>query len=101
MFTMAEIRRQFSREYKLEAVRLITEGRRTPGEVARELGIRPDMLRRWKREAETLPAAVFPGHGNAVGAEEELRRLRRENEVLRQEREILKKATAFFAKELR
>ena len=98
---MAEIRRQFSREYKLEAVQLITEGRRTPGEVARELGIRADMLRRWKREAETLPGAVFPGHGNGGGVEEELRRLRRENEVLRQEREILKKAAAFFAKELR
>ena len=98
---MAETRRQFSGAYKLEAVRLITEGGRSPGEVARELGIRPDMLRRWKREVETLPGAVFPGQGNGVGVEEELRRLRRENEVLRQEREILKKAAAFFAKELR
>ncbi len=49
---MAETRRQFSRAYKLEAVRLITEQGRTPGEVARELGVRADMLRRWKREAE-------------------------------------------------
>lgn len=100
---MRETRRQFSREYKLEAVRLITEGGRRPGEVARDLGVRADMLRRWKREVEvgTAPAAVFPGQGNGVGVEEELRRLRRENEGLRQEREILKKAAAFFAKELR
>lgn len=90
---MTATRRQFSRAYKLEAVRLITEDGRTPGEVARELGVRADMLRRWKREVDawSAPAAVFPGQGNGVGLEEELRRLRRENEVLRQEREILKK----------
>lgn len=58
---MRETRRQFSREYKLEAVRLITEGGRRPGEVARDLSVRADMLRRWKREVEvgTAPAAVL------------------------------------------
>jgi transposase len=99
---MADKRRQFTREFKLEAVRLVTEEKRPASEVARHLGIRADMLRCWRRQLEGragLPAAeAFPGHGRAPSADEEVRRLRREVERLRQERDFLKKAAAYFAK---
>ena len=105
---MPEKRRQFSREFKLEAVRLVGERQRdgrSLAEVGRELGVRPDMLRKWKRQAEERAGApaidVFPGNGKLAGADDELRRLRREVEVLRQERDFLKRAAAFFARESR
>ena len=91
---MAEQRRQFTREFKLEAVRLATAGEKSLAQVARELGIRSSMLRTWKRQVENqsglASAGVFPGHGHLPSQEEELRRLRREVEVLRQERDFLK-----------
>jgi|SRR3990172_10803515 transposase len=101
-------RRAFSSEFKVEAVRLMRE-RRAAGvslvQVGRELGVRPDLLRRWAREVEGRPGASgrdgFLGHGPLPGAEAEVRRLQRENAVLRQERDFLKKAAAFFAKESR
>lgn len=95
-------RRGFTREFKLEAVRLVSEGHEAVTAVAARLGIRPDMLRNWKRQVEGLPRArknVFMGAGKASGQEEELRRLRREVERLEQERDFLKKAAAYFAKE--
>ncbi len=102
---MAATRRQFTREFKVEAVRLATEGSRPVAQVARELGIRPNMLRSWKRQAEGrvgfAAVTMFPGKGKATSQDEELRRLQRENEVLRQERDFLKKAAAYFAKESR
>jgi len=96
-------RRVFTREFKLEAVRLVTESNQSVTAVAATLGIRADMLRDWKRQVEGRPRAktkdLFPGNGNAASQEAELRRLQRENETLRQEREFLKKAVAYFAKE--
>ena len=75
-------RRQFTQEFKLEAVRLATSGERSLNQVARELGIRPDMLRQWKRQAEApsgqAPPDVFPGNGRLTSQDEEIRRLRRE-----------------------
>jgi transposase len=99
---MARVRRQFSAEYKREAVRLVEDGRSVL-EVARSLGIRPDMLRRWRRQAGTVTdtSEAFPGHGKLTRQDEEIRRLRRELEVARQERAFLKRATVFFAKESR
>ena len=99
---MARVRRQFSAEFKLEAVRLV-DGGRPVLEVARGLGVRPDMLRKWRRQLATGadPRDAFPGHGQLTSQDEEVRRLRREVAVLREEREILKKAAAFFAKESR
>ena len=95
-------RRRFTQEFKLEAVRLASSGARRPAEVARELGIRADMLRQWRRQAERragrpLPD-MFPGNGKLMSQDEEIRRLRREVAQLREERDILGKATAFFAK---
>ncbi len=102
---MTTTRRQFTREFKLEAVRLTKESGKPQAQVARELGIRPDMLRTWKRQAEGragfAAADVFPGNSHQPRPDEELQRLRRENERLRQERDFLKKAAAYFAKESR
>ena len=99
-------RRFYSAEYKLEAVRRMEE-RRAVGvsleQVARELGIRSDMLRAWHRQVEeragAAPADVFPGHGQLPGEQAELQRLRRELERVTQERDFLRKAAAFFARE--
>jgi transposase len=63
-------------------------------EVARELGIRPDMVRKWKKKFEADGQSAFPGSGRLKPEEADLRRLRRENERLRMERDILKKAVA-------
>ena len=98
-------RRQFTQEFKIEAVRLVNAGPRRLGEVARELGIRPDVLRWWKqqvasRAGQAVPD-VFPGNGKLTSQDEEVRRLRRELAVVREERDILKKATAFFARDTR
>ena len=100
---MGATRRQFTREFKLEAVRLVSDGKQSMAEVALTLWIRPDMLRAWKRQVEGLPGGagknVFTGHGKGTDQEQELKRLRREVERLEQERNFLKKAAAYFAKE--
>jgi len=92
-----EKRRSYTAEYKYEAVRLITDEGCSIAEVARNLGINANMLGRWKREAREEDA--FVGKGRMKPMEEDLRRLRRENRQLKMEREILKKAAAFFARE--
>lgn len=100
---MARQRRSFKSEFKEEAVRLVKESGRPVAQLARELGVRADMLRRWRQEADRREAAgateVFPGNGKLTGEAEEIRKLRRELEVVRQERDFLKKAAAYFAKE--
>lgn len=99
---MAEKRRQFTREFKLEAVRLATSGEKKLEHVARDLGVRADMLRAWKRQAEgragLSSSEVFPGNGKLVSKDEEIRALRRELDMVKQERDFLKKAAAYFAK---
>ena len=96
-------KRTFSREFKQEAVRLMQE-RRAAGvsleQVARELDVGPDLLRTWSQPPDGRAGAAAAVAGPETEAEE-LRRLRREVAVLRQEREFLKKAAAFFAKESR
>ena len=101
-------RQQYTQEFKLEAVRLATGGAKELPAVARELGLRPDLLRQWARQAEaragqghTAPADVFPGHGRLPSQDEEVRRLKREVARLTEERDILKKAAAFFARDTR
>jgi transposase len=96
---MAKGRRSFTAEFKAEAVRRVTEGGKCLAEVARELDLGESLLRSWKRALAAQGDQAFPGKGNLPPAEEELRRLRAENQRLRAEREILKKATAFFARE--
>lgn len=99
---MAEKRRQFTREFKLEAVRLVSSGERKLAELARDLGVRADILRGWQKQAEGRAGLknddVFPGNGKLTSKDEELRALRRELEEVRQERDFLKKAATYFAK---
>jgi transposase len=87
-------RRRFSREFKFEAVSMVVDQGRDPYEVSRELEIRPDMLRKWQKKFERNGVHAFPGSGRLKPEDDELRRLRRENERLRMERDILKKAVA-------
>ena len=98
---MGETRRKFSRDFKMEAVRLVTEGGQTIAETARELGVNPNLLARWKRLLTDNGEQAFPGKGRMKPLEEENRRLQRELKRVRQERDFLKKATAFFARESR
>ena len=88
-------RKQFSSEFKREAVRLVTAGGLSIAQVSRDLGLNDNMVSRWKKEAEQNGQKAFPGQGHPQ--DEELSRLRREVEVLRQEREILKKASSIFS----
>jgi|SRR5436190_21456864 len=92
-------RRTYTSEFKIEAVKLVTEQGRSFAEAATSLGIAEGSLRKWKQVFDTNGSQAFPGHGHLPPVEEELRRLRAENRQLRMERDILKKATAFFAKE--
>ena len=94
---MGKSRRKHSREFKLEAVKQVVEHGRSVSEVADNLGLHPNMLTRWKSELQAEGALAFPGNGKLSDAEEEIRRLRRELSIARQEREILKKAAAYFA----
>jgi transposase-like protein len=91
-------RRRFSEEYKAETVRLIRTSGKSIGKLALELGIGETALRRWVEQAE-VEAGRGPAGALKRNEREELAELRRENQRLRMEREILKKATAFFAKE--
>ena len=94
---MAETRRKFSREFKLEAVRLVTSGGRGIAAAARDIEVRPDMLRRWKRQLEEDPTEAFPGKGNLKPEEDQVRRLQRELARVKEERDILKKVVAIFS----
>jgi len=92
-------RRKYTAEFKREAVELVTKQGYTTAEVARNLGIRSNMLSRWRQEQLKAPQNAFPGTGHQSAEIAELNRLREENRQLWLEREILKKAAAFFAKE--
>ena len=95
---MAKRRRDYSREFKFEAVQLWETSGRTAPEIEQELGIGKGVLGRWKREFAEDGEDAFPGHGRLTPEQEHLRQLERENEVLRQERDILKKAIAIFTR---
>jgi transposase len=96
---MAKARRTFTPEFKIQAVKLVTEQGKSVAEVARDLDLGESMLRSWKQALAATGAQAFPGHGNPPALEEELRRLRAENKRLQMERDSVKKATAFFARE--
>ncbi len=94
---MRRDRRSFTSEFKREAVHLVTQEGHSLSAVARDLDLDPKMLRRWRQEVEKEGAGAFPGKGHQSPEEEEVRRLRREVERLRMEREILKKALVIFS----
>jgi len=93
------MRRKYDLEFKLEAVRMASEPGVTSKDVESRLGIGQGVLSRWKRELKRDGQQAFPGKGFLKPEEEKLRRLERENERLRRERDILKKAVAIFSED--
>ena len=96
---MARRRRTYTPEFKAEAVRLVTEQGCSVAEAARSLGVHETLLRSWKQALQAKGPDAFPGQGKLPAIEDELRRLRADNKRLQAERDILKKAAAFFARE--
>lgn len=95
---MVAKRRKYTEEFRTEAVRLYRSGDRSISAVGRELGITPSVLHRWHQEQQKAEQAGT-SRASVKAEREELQRLRRENEALRQERDFLKSAAAYFAKE--
>ena len=92
-------RKNYTQEFKQDAVRLVTEQSYNQSEAARNLGIDRGMLGRWVKELQEDESDAFRGNGRLTSEQAVLRQLREENRRLKMERDILKKATAFFAKE--
>ena len=94
---MPRPRRTYTPEFKAEAVKLVTEQGYSVAGAARSLGIRENLIRNWRRAAKAQGPDASPGPGNPAPADDELGRLRAENARLRAERDLLKKAAAYFA----
>ena len=94
-------RRTYTSQYKREAVELVEREGVSVAEAARRLGVDQTLLRTWKVKFQEQGDQAFPGAGQRTAIEEEVRQLREENARLKMERDILKKATAFFARESR
>ena len=90
--------RSYSREFKVEAVGLLNSGQ-TLAQVSKDLGVSEGSLKTWRKRLAAEPVHAFPGKGKMLPQDEELRRLKRENERLKMEKEILKKAIAMFSEQ--
>ena len=93
------VRRQFMREFKIEAVRLVQDRGVSVAQACRDLDVHENLLRRWIKQVASDPAQAFPGQGNMKPELAEIERLKREVQKLKSERDILKKAAAYFAKD--
>ena len=93
-------RRRFGREFKIEAVRLIKERGVSVAQAARDLDVHENVLRKWVKELAADPGQAFPGHGQMKPEQLEIGKLRREVAKLKAERDILKKAAAYFARDV-
>ena len=91
-------RRTFTKEFKQEAVQLSYDSESSVAQVAQNLGVRPELLYRWRAESRQEGDDAFPGKGKLKPSDEEMRQLRRELEQVRMERDILKKALSVFAR---
>ena len=96
---MVSRRRRFTREFKIETVKLATDGYSNAAQVAADMGIHPNTLYKWVRQFSDKPLEAFPGTGHLTSEAEMIRQLKRENERLKMERDILKKAMAIFSKD--
>ena len=94
---MAKPQPSYTREFKQEAVRLVETSTKNKAEIARDLGISDSALSKWCKEFGERGEEAFPGKGHQTTIEEENKKLRRKNEIVRQERDILKKAVRIFA----
>jgi transposase len=95
---MAKKRRTYTREFKLDAIQLAETSDKSIAEVERDLGLSVGQIHHWRRQLADEGEDAFPGQGHLKPQDEIIRQLQRENEVLRQEREILKKAISVFAR---
>ena len=98
---MARKYQTYSKEFKLEAVRLAENADKPITDLARELGIRVNQIYKWKQQLSDKRGDAFPGHGKQLGKEAEITRLKKELSDAQEEIEILKKAAAYFARELK
>lgn len=97
---MAIKRKLYTKDFKLEAVRLLEAGDKPASELARELGIQRNQLYKWQEQLTKQQESAFPGHGNRVqNKDAEIARLKKELECVKEERDILKKAAKYFARE--
>lgn len=92
-------RKTYSKEFKVNAVRMVTEESRRASEVARDLGISENLIYNWTRKYLDSKEESFPGQGKLTSKDDYIRKLERENKRLKDERDILKKAAIFFAKD--
>jgi transposase len=95
---MTKKRKKYTDDFKRETVRVLNETDKSARQLERELGIGKSCVSRWKRELESKGENAFPGQGNLTPEKERIRELEREVEILRQERDILKKAVAIFSR---
>lgn len=93
--------RQYSAEFKLEVVKRVLTSGASVAKVADELGVNENTLHGWMKKYREKPSSPFPGSGNLSPEDEQIRKLERQNRELREENEILKKAAAYFAKNLK
>jgi transposase len=95
---MQKTQRTFTKEFKVEAVQLVQSSKQPLAQIARDLGIAESTLHHWRKLFSEQGEQAFPGSGHQTPQEEELRHLKRENDLLRQERDILKKAIGIFSR---
>ena len=95
---MGTSRKVYTREFKVEAARLLEESELSAQQIADDLGISTSSLNRWRRELKTDPEQAFPGNGNLKPRDQEVEQLRRELRRVRQERDILKKTLVIFSR---
>ena len=95
---MQKEQKTYTKEFKVEAVRLLESNQKSQAQIARELGVADSTLSQWRKDLLDHGHDAFPGSGHQTPLEEENRHLKREVEILRQEREILKKAISIFSR---
>jgi transposase len=95
---MSQTRKTYTREFKLETLRLAETSGQAVAAVERDLGLPKGSIHRWRQQVARAGAQAFPGHGRLSVADERARQLARENALLRQERDILKKALTVFTR---
>ena len=98
---MGSEKRSYTKEFKQEAVRLYETSSKSARQIENDLDIRPGLLQKWRARLRREGAQAFPGKGHQTEMDAELRRLKRELEITRQERDILKKAIEVFSRDRR
>ena len=98
---MAKVQKVYTKEFKEEAVKLVQNSGKSTAQIARELGVSDSAIYQWQKQLAEKGLDAFPGTGHQSALEEENRRLKRELEIARQERDILKKAVSIFSRESR